>query len=152
MRARVGAFKEEVSETMARWSNWRWSLLTLALVVALAAILGGAAMTRSRRDPPWLPISATTPSIPDPKPRLDPGPEFVGRPLRFEPLPAAQDLYRKVAADPYSATLRHRLADVYRNPGYGAVGDFFLTPPEFLDGHRIRHVVGPKEPPIKWLA
>src|SRR5258708_13202407 len=106
MRARVGAFKEEVSETMARGSNWRWSLLTLALVVALAAILGGAAMTRSRRDPPWLPISATTPSIPDPKPRLDPAPDFVGRPLRFDPLPAPHPLSRKVPPHPSSPPLR----------------------------------------------
>src|SRR5258708_36932648 len=134
MRARVRAFKEDGSEPMARWSNWGGSLLPLALVVALAAILGGAAMPRSRRDPPWLPISATTPSIPDPKPRLDPGPEFVGRPLRFEPLPAAQDLYRKVAADPYSATLRHRLPGVYRNPGHGASGCFFLATAWFPDG------------------
>jgi len=73
----------------------------------------------------------------------------VGRPLRFEPLPAAQELYRQVTADPYSAELRRQLATVLRKAGYGAVGEFFWITAEFLDGRSIPPFARPQHSTYK---
>lgn len=137
---------------MPKWSNWRWPFVALVLLVLLAGIFGGAAKLRSHRGRSWLPIPATTPPVPVPKPRPDPDPNVSARPLGFEPLPAAQELYRQVANEPYSAEPRRQLAEEYRKAGYPAVSEFFSFTAEFLDGSPIRQFVGPKEPWYKCLA
>jgi len=125
-----------------------WSCAGLALLGALVAIVSGAASSQPRRSG-YAATPGATPAVPAPKPRPDPEPELSGRPLRFEPLPPAQELYRQVTADPYSAGLRRKLATVSGKAGYGAVGEFFWITAEFLDGRPIPPFARPKQSTYK---
>jgi len=127
--------------------------LSLALAVVLVGVAAwtGAARFRGGDRCSYSSTPGTTPGLPAVKARPDPYPANQERPLLMEPLPEAQDLYRKVTTEPLDGQHRTLLAAVYERHGYRAAAQFFSLTQRLLDEHtvgRFPRLPGAYEPVI----
>lgn len=131
---------------MTRSSKVAWSSVALGLLLTLAAVLASAKRTQAHHQRTFPVTTGSTPALPAVRPPADPYPHLGLdiRPLVFEPLPAAVELYRQVTAEPLVADRRRQLADLYGKSRYAAVGQFFRLTADFLLGRAIPPLARPK--------
>jgi hypothetical protein len=101
-----------------RPSKAGWSSPALAIVLVGVAALTSAARFRAGDRCSYPSTPGTTPGLPAVKARPDPYPASLERALLMEPLPEAQDRYRKVTTEPLDGQHRALLAAVYDRHGY----------------------------------